>query len=748
MAQYTTMNTTTMHEVHQYVEKQLDNYDLPAALSKIEETLKSAPNWDCETELHELQQTFSIMMDYIRNGTPDEHRKELYDQLIVRTHNLNDRMLFLFRTQSMEDASAIQWNDCKISGFPMEMPLMIKEMRKWHIVLTTMETAPAQDPKKDTETLQQYETYYSNLFTILLEAPHWTEDDLAQALTLINNEEIYKFDLALFIGAISLNLLVYFDERKLSFLCETAKSETNLQCKARALTSIATTCLRHNQLLKLYPAIRHTFQTSLSQEPFLVKGLRMIQEEMIQCQHTKEAADKMDKEILPTMLKSGYYGVAKFGLQNVEEEEKDPEAEEKRQAFEKSLHQLNDMHDKGMDVYMATFAHLKHYPFFNIMANWIYPFNPHHHAVRNVYFDEHNQPGFLNALLSLSPFCDSDCYSFCLLTGRMGTMEREMAQMQMGGMDLKEALSDFTQVQKENQDHLFLHEIRKWEQDLYRFFTLCPMVDKRLLPSPFEGDVNFLHNILLSEIMGERESALSIAENIYSRESYKEALVYFDFLEANGCREYSLYRRKGYCLQKLRNFKEAIDAYQKAELIKPGEKWVYRQLGLCLRKTGRYKEALAYYEKLEHLSPDNKLVLLRAGECLLQEGRYEEAQQRFFKVEYNEPNYLPALRAIAWCAFRAKDRERAEKYYGKILSLVGKPGCATPKEQSVDYLNAGHTALANKNLKTACERYSRYLQLSKDHDMKEAWKDFPILRETYQVTKEDFMLALLATKYI
>jgi tetratricopeptide (TPR) repeat protein len=80
-----------------------------------------------------------------------------------------------------------------------------------------------------------------------------------------------------------------------------------------------------------------------------------------------------------------------------------------------------------------------------------------------------------------------------------------------------------------------------------------------------------------------------------------------------------------------------------------------------------------------------------------------------------------AWRPIAWCSFLTGKFEQAEKYYNKILDI---------KPTAQDYMNAGHTCLAQNDTKNAVKYYTDSIKLY-DNDInkfKEAFEqDLPDL---------------------
>ena len=165
--------------------------------------------------------------------------------------------------------------------------------------------------------------------------------------------------------------------------------------------------------------------------------------------------------------------------------------------------------------------------------------------------------------------------------------------------------------------------------------------------------------------------------------------------------------RNYHCYQKKKDYSEALNAYLKADVLKPDHVWTIRHLATCYRQIHNFKKALEYYNKAEAIQPDNHTVLFHIGSCLAELNRHDEALQYFFRLDLLENDSIKIWRAIAWCSFVCGKTEQANKYYNKILSS------STPL--ATDYLNAGHVAWKTGNIAQAATLYGQALHNSESH---------------------------------
>ena len=64
-----------------------------------------------------------------------------------------------------------------------------------------------------------------------------------------------------------------------------------------------------------------------------------------------------------------------------------------------------------------------------------------------------------------------------------------------------------------------------------------------------------------------------------------------------------IFQKTGYCLQKEKRYKEAIESYRKADVLKPDHVWTIRHLATCHRQLRDFATALEYYRKAEAMQP-------------------------------------------------------------------------------------------------------------------------------------------------
>jgi tetratricopeptide (TPR) repeat protein len=365
---------------------------------------------------------------------------------------------------------------------------------------------------------------------------------------------------------------------------------------------------------------------------------------------------------------------------------------------------------EGSDVYMTTFAHLKQFPFFNELTNWLIPFHKENPDLSEIYAarsDEFDPDIFVDGLKKTPFLCNSDKYSFILNLKYLPVEQKRMLSsaflMEMEGM--QEMLAD---EMLSSGDFTMRTVYIQYIQDLYRFFKISPF--KNEFEDVFDGKLDLYRSYFYTKITEDNSITRNIAEYLFEKEHYEEALDIFKMMLQSGPGDRELIEKAGYCYQKEGNFRKAIEYYSRISFIGDQNLWTLKNLGICYRKENDYKSALEAYEQAAALQPDDTTIKSLTGYCHLKLGDYRTALKHYFKIEYLNPGNQHILRPIAWCYFAMGELKKSEKYFQKVFQL--KPGY-------YDYINYGHVLWALGNKREAIELYIQSLR-----DLKFEMDDF------------------------
>lgn len=692
------MNEQAIQEQYQHITTLLQQKRLKEAQSQLEAFLWNSGGWTLRNRLEQVQTSYQYMLQYTRQGINDPGQERLYRQLLADTWEIADQTrLSLLDSTSLHYYHSLRNNRERLPK-EYDIAMLQKVLESFTDDMSICQLMPNNQGLD--AALTRHEQTAQVLFLSTWSNSAWTAENELQSKGLLESEMLPINDLCLFTSAVMLSLMECFDARKFSWLLD-ATTHADTRISQRALVGIALVLHVHPTRLSLYPEL--TARLSLFNEDISFgKKLNRIYIQLLRSQETEKIDKKMREEIIPEMMKNvNFMRNMKFGFEDnaADENDRNPDWEK---AFEQSgigdkLREMNELQLEGADVYMSTFAQLKSYPFFKEPHNWFYPFDKQHSSVIKEFG---LKPSGDNAILSLilqsGFFCNSDKYSLCFTMTHIPQAQRNMMLNQMTSQDLNELMDE----SKSSTLKLYAERpevvSNQYLHDLYRFFKLSQR--RHEFRDIFKEEFA-LHSIpVLKEILCKPDLLVAVADYHFHKEHPTEALELYQELIALNHANADIFQKTGYCLQKAKRYKEAIDAYLKADVLKPDHVWTIRHLATCYRQVRDFASALAYYKKAETIQPESHNIIFYIGSCLAEQEKYEEALKYFFKLDFIESNSIKAWRAIGWCSFISGKDEQAMKYYEKIIDF---------RPLATDYLNAGHVMWKAGNLDKTIELYSK-----------------------------------------
>jgi len=695
------MNEKTINEQYAYIRSLLEEKRLKEALMQLESLLWQCPDWDLRNRMEQLQTSYKYMLEYMRQGANDPERWNVYRKLVADTWEIADRSRLLM----LDNASSRYYHEVRrtprsedLSAYTLKKLLHMLESFNDDLAVSGL----LSDEKMD-DVLKRHEDTLKFMFLQTWTNSSWTPEEEEDAQSMLISELLPVNDLCLFISAVTLSLMECFDLRKVMWLLD-AYRHPDVNASQRALVGVIFIFHIYRNRLSLYPDLikRVEFMDEISS---FQEDVARIYHQMLLCQETEKIDKKMREEIIPEMLKNvSSMRNMRFGFEE-NEEENDDKNPDWADAFEQSglgdkLREMNELQLEGADVYMSTFAALKSYPFFREVQNWFYPFSKQQSDVIKQLKQEGNEKNtLLDLILQSGFFSNSDKYSLFFTIRQLPKAQQDMMLSQLGEQQVAELSekSNAETMKKFNErpgtvSNQYLH-------DLYRFFKLS--VRRHEFRDIFKEKLDLHHIPALNNVLYNEYILFPIADFYLKKERWNEAIEVYEEMETIGAlkgRGAEYYQKLGYALQKNKKYAEAIDAYLKADTLKPDNIWNNRHLAICYRLNRNYQAALSYYKKVEEATPESTNVIFHIGSCLAELGQYEEAANYFFKLDFIESNCIKAWRGIGWCSFISRKYEQAMKYYEKIIGQ---------KPLAIDYMNAGHVAWAMGDIQKAAALYGK-----------------------------------------
>lgn len=690
------MNEQSIQKQYTQIVGFLEEKRLKEAISQLDAFLYNSNDWSLRNRLEQIQTSYQYMLQYMRLGMEDPERHKLHRQLLADTWEIADQTrLLLLDEVSTHYYHALRRNPNKLpKAYDLSGQQRILEGFSDEMAVSQLANYQGLD-----EILKRHEQTHQVMFLNTWSNSSWTVEETAQAQNMLRSETLPINDLCLFVSAVTLSLMECFDERKVYWLLDSLQ-HTSPHVNQRALVGLVLILHLYPSRIQLYPQLGARISL-FGENPDFGKQLNRVYIQLLRSQETEKIDRKMREEIIPEMMKNVNImrNMRKFDLEETDENDSNPDWE---QAFEQSglgdkIREMNELQLEGADVYMSTFAQLKGYPFFREPHNWFYPFDQMHSSIVHlVGLNSVHDKSVLSLILQSGFFCNSDKYSFCFTMAQLPQSQRETMLSQMTPPDQ----ADFTE--ESNSAGLKQYADRpdvisnQYIHDLYRFFKLS---SRRLeFRNIFQEEIALHRNPVLKKMLDTPELLTAVADFLFRKERPIEALDIYRILIDRKQANADIFQKTGFCLQKEKHYQEAINAYLKADTLKPDHLWTLRHLATCYRQMKDMEAALEYYHRVEIIQPENHNVLFYTGSCLAELGRYEEALQYFFQLDLMENDCVKAWRGIGWCSYVSGKHEQAMKYYDKILAAKPLPA---------DYLNAGHVAWTLGNIEKAAGFYNK-----------------------------------------
>lgn len=655
-------------------------------------------------QLEHLEHTYEQMLNYMLEGVQDPERDKVYKKLLTSILELADRV----RDRLMEKVSG--WHTYILKhavdqkhaltgksvietlddlSFKRELDEMINEDQA---------TPEATDDRRRNLSME--------IFRHLWLSNRYNEAENSLSSAVLSCRDFLWYEKALYISGILLSGLRYWDEEKVHRLIDFAGEEEQ-EVSARAIVALVILLYRYDDRIEFYPGIIQRLKL-VKDEIKLEQSFEKIALQLIRTRDTLEIGRKLQEDLMPEMAKIKPKLEDKLKMDDIRDELLE---EGRNPDWESMFSESDDLYRKvdefmklqmeGADVYMTTFAHLKQFPFFNELTNWLVPFHSENPDLQDIYksrSDDFDPDIFVDGLKKTPFLCNSDKYSFIFNLRFLPEEQKKMLSnaflMEMEGM--QEMISDENMTSGDfTKRTVFIQYI----QDLYRFFKISPF--KNEFEDVFSGKLDLYQTYFFKEIIEDYSISRNIAEYLFEKNHFEEALDIFLMILKKSRDDRELLEKAGYCYQKEGNYREAISYYSRIGLSGDQNKWTLKNLGICYRKINDYSSALEVYELAATLQPDDQTTESLIGYCHLKLKDYETALKHYFKIEYMNPGNQHILRPIAWCYFALGDLEKSEKYFKKVFEL--KPGY-------YDYINYGHVQWALGNKKEAIELYLQSLR--------------------------------------
>lgn len=668
------------------------------ALKSLRSFIKSDKLHAFDARISRIESDYELMKAYMRKGLNDPQFEEVYDRLLKTLYVLNaDVQLAVFLNENPSYQAAymdVQSLDADFDAIKTRLETFVQD-----IALLSLEPQDAQKARKQ-ELYDRHQQYVKKLFHALLVSPQWNESTAKFAQDLLLSPTIDAIDAQLLLSGVMLSVIQLFDIHQFQTLVQVYSQATEPHLRQRALVGIVLS-LPENEG-DIYPEIQQAINT-LCQDEQTCRELVELQLQMFYCMNADADNEKLQKDIIPSLMKGSNISISRAGIVEKEEDEVDemlnPGAADKAmEEMERNFNQMMNMQKAGSDIYFGGFSQMKRFAFFMTLSNWFVPFYEDHPGLQQVN-DKLGGNKFMQLLLESGPFCDSDKYSFALaLSSIIDKIPQNMREM----LDNQDVFGTTVSMEEKN-NRAYIR--RMYLQDLYRFYRIYQ--NKNDFHNPF--DTSAMENsafFVMCPYFREsplKDRMMEVGKFLYKHHFYRElwqllgAYVDREDIEYWRLAAMAYYREKDYL--------SADMAYTNVLEMNADDVPAIRGKALAGFYLENYEQAVEYNRRLLEMDATNEHVQLNLAVSLMNNDEIEEGMSLLFKLNYDHPENLSIQRSLAWGYLQQQKPQQAAPIYERLL--------ANQHRMPTDCLNAGYCQWFMSNMEEAIDLFRKYVTKAK-----------------------------------
>lgn len=659
--------------------------------------------------LESVDQDYERMAYFYSEGVNDPERNNVYLNLEKRLYDIIQNVYRKWLIKSNPSFStaykAVETLDLTPDKIKAHLENFVSEQ-----AMLSLLPANELDEKKKSLYRQHYD-FIKNVFNFILVSPAWTDSEADAYEEMLLSPTTDSMDAQVMITAIMLGLFAVFDSNRFKVLVKVYQKSIDMLVRERALVGWALTAV-HDKCD--YFDMTADLVAEACKDEKTRKELAELQQQIYYTLEAEKDDDKIQKEIMPDLLKKGNFKINRYGIEETESEEDRlnkilyPDAEEKAmEAMEKSIEKMRNMEKNGSDIYFGGFRQMKRFGFFYQLVNWFTPYYIEHPELERAR-EKMQGASFLHDILKNGAFCESDKYSFILsFSAVYEKIPAEMKEMLRGGLTSGAVLGF------DENKNTAMYVRRHYLQDLYRFYRLYSqkedfenpfkkdnldidtfstnLENSKIFPALFLSD-NKYH---IGELAGEK---VKVARFLLKHHFVNEALAVLASMD-----EDSIEIAKLKIMASLASGESDYAlSIMNMELLKHSDdQELLRIAGKVSLREGEYELAVMYYKLLLGSSSEDKELQRNYSMALVETGEIEEAFTYLHRLYYEDPNDLIVQRIMAWGFLKNKEFDRSAAMYKSILE--------SSKVTSEDFQNAAYCYWFHGNVKEAVQLFRKSL---------------------------------------
>lgn len=671
------------------------------------------PEW--VDKKNELEQNYKYLLQYAIDGIDDPEQENIYNNIRNALLNLSDHVYNALMTNFSNMYPYVQKRAISRLNLPNNEEIE-------HIF--------AQN-----EDNEEKENLLSLVFSRFWLKAFYSEREIMLIESLIFGDETHSADKCMMISALMLSLLLQYDEKKMEALTTISASSTG-EVQNRAFIALLLCCSTHHNRIKLNASLNSKIQLISQKAWFNEKFVTSILL-FINGLDTEKVNKELKDDIMPSLIKDSGFISDNLDLNslingsNSFTENPDWEKLTDKGDIADKVQRFVELQQNGADVFMGTFSAMKSHPFFSKIHNWFRPYNTTNAWVKKEFKGKDYK---VFTFISANPaICDSDRYS--MLFSLSSVPENYLTELENTLNNQLEQLRNLKPENPYSDDNISERiDIQQYWQNLYRFFKLHPY--KGDFTDPYNNGIDIVNLPFINYI--NNKNLITIADAMMKKRFYAASIPILLFVSNKKQSDANTLQKLGYCYQKKNMFNEALNFYNKAELVSASSAWLKKTKAFCYMQIHNYTSAYEIYSTLSESSPNDLHLVLNMANCLIAQKRYNDAIPALFKLEYLDP-CDKITRLIAWILFIIKDYDRSSDYMNRI---------PTEKRTSRDWTILGHVSWCQKHKGDAVSYYTQACKKAegKDSVINDIRNDIEILVNN-GVNKSEIPLVLDRIRY-
>lgn len=653
--------------------------DIEMSLNKLRQLCIDAGLKHVLDRVEKITDDFHAMCLFESNGGVDPNRLEIRDSIVCETLAL-----------AMECSRCLMMNDSTSTYFSTARTLSLRKpgsisdiVNKYKNELARLENdyESFSNPQRSLKA----EQILTDIFNVIWTTHPLSKDDW-KAIDTLMSAYFPSHARALAISAVGLGHMTYYDSNRLNWLLKKYLdfSEKEPALALRALVEALSSLIRYSRR-PLNIKTKYIL-SAIKEIPFAQRDLASVTIELMRTATTKQVSEKINKGLIIDIERLSRHDKElrdKIANGQIDLEslvsDVNPEWEDEinKSSLGDNLKELAELQAEGADVFMASFSHMKQFPFFRDLANWFIPFYQSHSVVAS----DNPESDLISTILSKMPvLCDSDKYSLAYSFKALNSAQLDQLASTFK-MQSEQMAEQFANALQPGSDQYRRNIINKYIQNQYRAATL------------FRGgkDITSILNIddkhpdllqikYVGDMIMDNEIYETIAQFYFKNHFWNEAIAAFKELNERLSPDIRKLQQLGYALERTGQLSNALQVYEQAEMLGDSSDWVRRRIAFTQYSTGYFAKAAEYYKILSDGNPNDAKLAKISAQAYFDAEEYVKAENAYYKALYLIPDSTDIQRSLAWTQFLNGKADKAKATYERILET---------DPLDVDYLHLG-----------------------------------------------------------